>query len=70
MTRKEEEARSRIRPRAFDEVMRRVVYPGHLARQLVEESPAAYRDIGEVLDAQKDLVRRRVRLEPIAVLKG
>jgi tRNA-splicing ligase RtcB len=36
----------------------------------VEEAPAAYRDIGEVLDDQRDLVRRLVRLEPLAVLKG
>jgi tRNA-splicing ligase RtcB len=50
--------------------MRRVVYPEHLGRQLVEEAPAAYRDITEVLEDQRDLVRRRVRLEPIAVLKG
>jgi tRNA-splicing ligase RtcB len=50
--------------------MRRIAYPEHLLSQLVEEAPAAYRDIGEVLDDQRDLVRRRVRLEPIAVLKG
>jgi RNA-splicing ligase RtcB len=56
--------------RHADYFMRRIVYPEHLLRQLVEESPAAYRDIGEVLDDQEDLVRRRVRLEPIAVLKG
>jgi tRNA-splicing ligase RtcB len=36
----------------------------------VGEAPAAYRDLGEVLDDQVDLVARRVRLEPIAVLKG
>jgi tRNA-splicing ligase RtcB len=68
MTRKE--ARARVRPRALADAMRKVVYPEHLARQLVEEAPAAYRDITEVLDDQKELVRRRVRLEPIAVLKG
>jgi tRNA-splicing ligase RtcB len=50
--------------------MRGVVYPEHLSRHLVEEAPAAYRDIAEVLKDQSDLVRRRVRLEPIAVLKG
>jgi tRNA-splicing ligase RtcB len=50
--------------------MRRIVYPKHLERSLVEESPAAYRDITEVLDAQQDLVSRVQRLEPIAVLKG
>ncbi len=68
MSRKE--ARAQVRPTALAEAMRRVVYPERLLRQLVEEAPAAYRDIGEVLEDQGDLVRRRVRLEPIAVLKG
>jgi tRNA-splicing ligase RtcB len=68
MSRKE--ARKQVRPRALAQTMRRVVYPEHLLNQLVEEAPAAYRDIGEVLDDQRDLVRRRVRLEPMAVLKG
>lgn len=68
MSRKE--ARAQVRPAALAEAMRRVVYPERLLRQLVEEAPAAYRDIGEVLEDQGDLVRRRVRLEPIAVLKG
>ncbi len=64
------EARTRIRPEALAQAMRRVVYPEHLARELVEEAPAAYRDIKEVLREQEDLVERRVRLQPIAVLKG
>jgi tRNA-splicing ligase RtcB (3'-phosphate/5'-hydroxy nucleic acid ligase) len=68
MSRKE--ARQAIRPKALTEAMRRVVYPEELASQLVEEAPAAYRDITEVLDDQEDLVKRRVRLEPLAVLKG
>ena len=68
MSRKE--ARSQVRPSALAEAMRRVVYPEHLLRHLVEEAPAAYRDIGEVLEDQEDLVRRRARLEPLAVLKG
>jgi len=68
MSRKE--ARARIRPHALAQAMRRVVYPEHLAKELVEEAPAAYRDITKVLRDQEDLVERRVRLEPIAVLKG
>jgi tRNA-splicing ligase RtcB (3'-phosphate/5'-hydroxy nucleic acid ligase) len=68
MSRKE--ARTQVRPKALAEAMRRIVYPERLLRQLVEEAPAAYRDIGEVLEDQDDLVRRRVRLEPLAVLKG
>ncbi len=68
MSRKE--ARAAIKPPALAQAMRRVVYPKHLSRSLVEESPAAYRDIADVLDAQQDLVTRVRRLEPIAVLKG
>jgi tRNA-splicing ligase RtcB (3'-phosphate/5'-hydroxy nucleic acid ligase) len=68
MSRKE--ARSAVRPDALRRAMRRVVYPEHLARHLVEEAPSAYRDITEVLEDQEDLVRRRLRLEPVAVLKG
>ena len=68
MSRKE--ARARVRPDALAHAMRGVVYPERIARQLVEEAPAAYRDVAEVLRAQEDLVRRRVRLEPIAVVKG
>ncbi len=68
MTRRE--AHARVRPRALEEAMRRVVYPRHLLGKLVEEAPSAYRDIGEVLEDQEDLVRRRVRLSPVAVLKG
>jgi tRNA-splicing ligase RtcB len=68
MSRKE--ARASIRTASLAEAMRRVVYPDWLARQMVEEAPRAYRDIREVLDDQEDLVKRRIRLEPIAVLKG
>jgi tRNA-splicing ligase RtcB len=68
MSRKE--ARALVRPQALARAMRRIAYPEHLVRDLVEEAPAAYRDIGEVLDDQRDLVRRVVRLEPLAVLKG
>jgi tRNA-splicing ligase RtcB len=68
MSRKE--ARGQVRPEALAKAMRRVAYPEHLQRQLVEEAPAAYRDIREVLDDQRDLVQRVVRLEPMAVLKG
>ncbi len=68
MSRKE--ARSAIRPDALRSAMRRVVYPERFAAHLVEEAPAAYRDIAEVLEDQEDLVRRRLRLEPVAVLKG
>jgi len=64
------EAREAIDRRAFEAAMRRVVFPAGRGPALVEEAPAAYRDIGAVLDAQRDLVARELRLEPLAVLKG
>jgi tRNA-splicing ligase RtcB len=64
------EARERIAPAALARAMRDVVYPEGLGRALVEEAPAAYRDVREVLEDQEDLVVRRTRVEPIAVLKG
>jgi len=63
------EAREQIRPEKFEQSMRRVVFDPR-RRGLVEEAPAAYRDIGEVLEDESDLVVPRVRLEPLAVLKG
>jgi tRNA-splicing ligase RtcB len=64
------EARAKVSPSALARAMRHVVFPEARARTLVEEAPAAYRDIGQVLEDQADLVVRRARLEPIAVLKG
>lgn len=68
MTRKE--ARQRIAPEKLAHAMRRVVYDERRGRDLVEEAPAAYRDISEVLEDEADLVRPVLGLEPIAVLKG
>jgi tRNA-splicing ligase RtcB len=48
MTRRQ--ARARVRPAALSQTMRRIAWPEHLASRLVEESPAVYRDIGDVLD--------------------
>ena len=67
MSRKE--AHAAIDARHFAASMSHVVYPEQRGRALIEEAPAAYRDIVEVLDQQKDLVRRRRRLEPLAVLE-
>jgi tRNA-splicing ligase RtcB len=36
----------------------------------LEEAPGAYKDIDKVMDNQKDLVRIKVRLKPLAVVKG
>lgn len=68
LTRKE--ARAKVRPRQLEHVMRRVVFDARRTASLVEEAPEAYRDVREVLDDEADLVTPRLRLEPIAVLKG
>ena len=68
MSRKE--ARERIRPAALEHAMRRVVFDAGRAASLVEEAPAAYRDIAEVLEDEEELVTPLLRLTPIAVLKG
>ncbi|MDY7226337.1 RtcB family protein [Hyalangium rubrum] len=68
MTRKE--AREHIRPAALEHAMRRVVFDVGRAGSLVEEAPAVYRDIAEVLEDEEDLVTPLLRLTPIAVLKG
>jgi tRNA-splicing ligase RtcB len=64
------EARRAVTASALRRSMRDVVYPEHLAAKLVEEAPAAYREIRGVLEAQGNLVTRRTRLEPVAVVKG
>jgi tRNA-splicing ligase RtcB len=46
---------------------------GHLGRideGVLDESPAAYKDIGAVMDAQKDLVAIEHRLRQIINIKG
>jgi tRNA-splicing ligase RtcB len=64
------EARARVTEASLARATRHVVLPERRGRALVEEAPAAYRDVREVLEDQRDLVVRRRRLEPIAVLKG
>lgn len=64
------EARRRIRPEQLRAAMRRVVFDERGLNSMVEEAPAAYRPISDVLDDETDLVEPMLRLEPIAVLKG
>lgn len=64
------EARARIRPAALEHALRRVVFDRGRVHALVEEAPAAYRDIAQVLEDEADLVTPVLRLTPIAVLKG
>jgi tRNA-splicing ligase RtcB len=39
-------------------------------RSDLEEAPGAYKDIGEVIENQRDLIEVVVELQPLAVLKG
>ncbi len=64
------QARARIRPQALRGALRRVVFDEARISDLVEEAPAAYRDIATVLADQEDLVEPVLRFTPIAVLKG
>jgi len=68
MTRRE--ARERVSTDHLKHAMRRVVHDARRLPALVEEAPAAYRGIGEVLEDEADLVHRVARLEPLVVLKG
>lgn len=66
------EARQKISISDLRRQMAHVLYPQTpgMERALVEEAPAAYKNIKEVLAQQADLVRPVLRLEPLAVIKG
>ena len=64
------EARARVRIDALRRSMQGVVYPESLGRSLVEEAPHVYRDLDEVMDEQRELVRPLRKLRPLLVLKG
>ncbi len=64
------EARRRISVADLRREMGDVAFDGRRARDLVEEAPSAYREVGAVLRAQTDLVRVVRRLRPVLVHKG
>ena len=64
------EARRRVGLRRLRGEMRGVWFEERLAHRLREEAPGAYKDIGEVMRAQKPLVRIERRLWPRLVYKG
>jgi tRNA-splicing ligase RtcB len=55
--------------RLFDET-RGIWIDPRVAARLSEEAPSAYKDIGKVMKAQRDLVRIVRRLTPVLVYKG
>jgi tRNA-splicing ligase RtcB len=64
------EARRRIKCRELDAQMRGVWFDARLRDALREEAPGAYKDIGEVMRAQRELVRVVRRLRPVLVYKA
>lgn len=64
------EARRRIRVRDLERDVRGVWFDRRLAVRLVEEAPGAYRDVGKVMRAQRDLTRIVRRLRPVLSWKG
>ncbi len=64
------EARRTISTRAFFEQMRGVWFDHRIARRLRDEAPGAYKDVGAVMRAQRNLTRIVRRLEPVLVYKG
>lgn len=64
------EARARVSVHALEQQMGRVVFDARAARDLCEEAPAAYKDIGGVIRAQRSLTRVVRRLVPVLVHKA
>lgn len=64
------EARRRITTRRLREQMRGVAWDRAAARDLREEAPAAYKDIGRVMRAQRELTQIRSELQPVLSYKG
>jgi tRNA-splicing ligase RtcB len=63
-------ARSKIRVDDLRRQMRGIHFDVRATSRLVEESPQAYKDIGAVMRAQRELVRIDRVLRPVLVYKG
>jgi tRNA-splicing ligase RtcB len=64
------EARQRISASAVVQQMRGIWFDPRLASHLREEAPAAYKNVEQVMRAQRDLTRIVRRLRPLLVYKG
>jgi tRNA-splicing ligase RtcB len=64
------DARRRVSPRDLAKQMRGVWFDHRRAGQLRDEAPAAYKDIDEVMRAQRELTRIGRRLRPLLSFKG
>jgi len=63
------EARQRIKPADVKRQLGSVKHDNRHLAELCDESPAAYRDIRKVMQAQRDLVRQHARLSPVLNFK-
>lgn len=64
------EARRVVSANALLRQMEGVLFDHRLTNRLRDEAPQAYKDIGAVMRAQKDLTRIVRRLEPVLVFKA
>ena len=63
-------ARAKIKRKELERQLKEVwIPPGSLAR-LIDEAPAAYKDIAAVMRAQRDLVKITRKLKPLVSYKG
>lgn len=64
------EARRVMHARRFRREMRGVWFDPRMERRLFDEAPSAYKNIRQVMKAQRELTRVVRRLEPVVVYKG
>jgi tRNA-splicing ligase RtcB len=64
------EARRRITPRELRRQLEGLWYDHRMQAALLEEAPGAYKDIGKVMRAQRELVRIVRTLTPVLCFKG
>lgn len=64
------EARQRTSVRKLERELHAVFFDHRLARQLCDEAPSAYKEIGAVMRAQRELTRIVRRLVPVLSYKG
>ena len=62
-------ARQSVKPSDLKRQLGAVHYDERYLQELRDEAPAAYRDIREVMRAQRELVRQRARLAPVLSFK-
>ena len=64
------EARRAVDPRQLERQMGEVFFDRRLSSRLCDEAPASYKDITQVMRAQRELTRIERRLQPVLSYKG